>query len=109
MNWDSLRTKLVHVARHEAPNDRVPYAFEKRIMARLAHGPTAYALLKEDSGAIVRTLWWAAGACSAIALGISVWNFEPERTVADFSEDLEETILASVHDAESDVDWDQWQ
>jgi hypothetical protein len=36
MQLDSLKQKLIAAARQDAPSDRVPFAFEKRIMARLA-------------------------------------------------------------------------
>ena len=36
MNVAELQNKLVAAARLSAPDDRVPYAFEKRIMAQIA-------------------------------------------------------------------------
>jgi len=36
MNASDLQTKLIEAARKEPPQDQVPYAFEKRIMAHLA-------------------------------------------------------------------------
>ena len=36
MNLAELERKLIAAARANPPSDRVPYAFEKRIMARLA-------------------------------------------------------------------------
>ena len=39
MNLAELERKLIAAARANPPSDRVPYAFEKRIMARLAARP----------------------------------------------------------------------
>ena len=39
MNLAELEQKLVAAARANPPSDGVPYAFEKRIMARLATRP----------------------------------------------------------------------
>ena len=36
MNLDNLHNKLITAARATPADDRVPYAFEKRVMARLA-------------------------------------------------------------------------
>ena len=52
MNLAELERKLIAAARANPPSDRVPYAFEKRIMARLAAWPVA------DSWALwARALW----------------------------------------------------
>ena len=39
MNLFELKKKLLAAARRNPPSDRVPYAFEKRIMAHLAAQP----------------------------------------------------------------------
>ena len=55
MNLAELERKLIAAARANPPSDRVPYAFEKRIMARLAARPVA------DGWALwARALWRAA-------------------------------------------------
>ena len=36
MNLDELQKKLTAAARQQPPDDRVPYMFEKRIMALIA-------------------------------------------------------------------------
>src|SRR5262249_39605407 len=70
MNLESLRQKLLATARANPPEDRVPYAFEKRIMARLSHQPAL------DAAAVwALGLWRAAAPCVAIALLLSVWSF----------------------------------
>ena len=104
MNWELLHDKLVRAARQHPPGDHVPLAFEQRVMAGLV--PAAFPAVKDDWSAIARALWWAASACSAIALAISVWTYAPDGAGENFAEDLEETILASVDDAGLDLDFD---
>jgi anti-sigma-K factor RskA len=61
MNLAPLHDKLIAAAKRDAPGDRVPYAFEKRIMARIA------ALPVPDPWALWGgALWRAAGACVAV-------------------------------------------
>src|SRR5262245_13312978 len=107
MNWDSLRDKLVRAARQHPPGDHVPYAFEGRVMAILLPAGLRgdRSGIKDDWSAIARALWWAASACSAIALAVGVWTYAPEGSES-FAEDLEQTILASVDDAGLDLDFD---
>ena len=61
MNHTELHQKLIAVARANPPSDRVPYAFEKRIMARL-QAPAPF-----DLGALWSRLLWRATA-PALAL-----------------------------------------
>ena len=98
MNWDSLHDTLVRTARQHPPGDHVPYAFEKRVLAGLVSAKT------DDWSAIARALWWAAGACSAVALAMSVWTYAPGGAGENFADDLEQTILASVDNAVLDLE-----
>ena len=103
MNRQLLYEKLIRAARHYSPASQVPYAFEKRVMAHL--GPP----LRDEWTSIARALCWSAGACCAIALGISIWvfGFDAGRdSPGTFSSELEQTILASIDDFrfESDID-----
>jgi len=102
MNIVELQRKLIAVARANPPGDRVPYAFEKRVMACLA------ARRALDRGAFwVRALWRGAASCVAILLLLSVWSFFiPARngTGGDLSEDFEDTVFAAV-DQENDYSW----
>ena len=41
MNVIGLQEKLIAAARASAPDDRVPYAFEKRVMALIGAGAVA--------------------------------------------------------------------
>jgi hypothetical protein len=104
MNLAELERKLIATARNNPPSDRVPYAFEKRIMARLATRPVA------DEWALwARALWRAAVPCVAIMLLLGAWSFftPPTSTSAnDLSQELEQTLLAAVdQDQTTDSTW----
>lgn len=94
MNLTELQNKLLAAARRNPPDDQVPYAFEKRIMARLAAIPQPSEWL-----AWSRALWFGAAACVAVALLTSVL---PARIFDDdndsFSEGVEQSIMASADD-----------
>jgi hypothetical protein len=94
MNLTDLESKLLAAARRNTPDDQVPYAFEKRIMARLAAIPQPNEWL-----AWSRALWFGAAACVAVALLTSVL---PSRVIdnddSTFSEGVEQSILASADD-----------
>ena len=93
MNVIELREKLIAAARTSAPDDRVPYAFEKRVMALIRAGvPT------DDVALWVRGLWQAAVSCAAIALLCGTWAFfnPASNSSDDLSQNLETTLLASV-------------
>jgi hypothetical protein len=112
MNLELLRNKLLQTARRSAVSDDVPSGFESRVLARLSARPPgliAVAAWKEEWSAIARTLWWAAGACTGIAVAMSVWTHSPDRPGDNFADDLEETILASVDEEDLDLEFDSWQ
>jgi hypothetical protein len=96
MNLSELQTKLIGAARKQPPRDHVPYAFEKRIMARLA------AISPLNPWALWgRPLWRAALSCMAITALCGVWSLAstppPGRDSADsFAQDLEHTVFASL-------------
>lgn len=99
MKLETLRQKLLAAARANPPADRVPYAFEKRIMARLAQPPVL------DVAALwARGLWRAAAPCIAVALLLGAWSFVGEQNTAttvfgdntDFAQHFEQTMLAAV-------------
>lgn len=98
MNLADLQNKLIDAARKNPPGDQVPYAFEKRIMARLATVP-----LPDEWAQWIRSLWYGAAVCAVVAVGMSVWSFAPDdeqELAANFSRDIEQTILAA-DDADS--------
>lgn len=104
MNLEHLQRKLLAAARANPPGDRVPYAFEKRIMARLASVPAV------DTWALwSRALWRAAAPCVALALLLGVLSLVgPDNDSSgvaqagneDFSQHFEQTLLAVVNEAE---------
>lgn len=100
MNLSRLEKKLFAAARLNPPGDDVPYAFESRIMARLA------GLSKPDEWLWwSRALWRGAAVCASVALLCSAWSFLPlsGHNPPGGVVDLEEAVLASV--SEADVTW----
>ena len=102
MNLESLRQKLLAAARANPPRDHVPYAFEKRILARLKEKPAL------DLAALwARALWRAAAPCVAITLLLGAWSqisVDPAATglIAedqDLAQHFEQTMLAAVDDS----------
>ena len=104
MNVTQLERKLIAAARANPPSDRVPYAFEKRIMARLAARPVA-----DDWALWAGALWRAVAPCVAIMLLLGAWSlFAPHSSASttDLSQDLEKTLLAAVdQDQPADSAW----
>ena len=99
MNIEGLRQKLLAAARAERPDDRVPYAFEKRIMALIACRPVA------DSWAVwVAPLWRAAVSCVAVMVLFSALSIVTEdhssgvTTVGstELAQDFDQTLYAAV-------------
>ena len=99
MNLNLLHQKLIAAARRHAPSDHVPYAFEQRIMARLAASP-----LPDGLALWAQALWRAAIPCLAIVLLVGVSSFYLAPTAApvtisattELSQDFENTLLAVV-------------
>ena len=99
MNLAELQKKLISAAQRSPAEDGVPYNFEKRVMARLttSPGPDEWTLW-------TRALWYGAGACAAVTLCLGVWSFTDARDqecASSFFQDLEQTILVSLDDADS--------
>jgi hypothetical protein len=94
MNLAELQEKLIAADRRQPPDDRVPYAFEKRVMALIA------ARAGVDRWAVWASgLWRAAIPCAAVALVFAAVSlFTPAATDnnGDLSQDFENTLLASV-------------
>ena len=102
MKTEQLNHKLLAAARAHAPSDRVPYAFEKRIMAHIAALPVPDTLTLWAAA-----LWRSAGAVTAVALvfgAVSFFNAGETTTVANVNNNgseelaiqLESTLLAAV-------------
>ena len=109
MKLEELNKKLIAAARLNAPDDRVPYAFEKRIMALIADRPMP------DSLALwARALWRAAVPCvvTVVLLGAGL-SFVPRdetaggetvlnvATTNEVSPDFETVLLAAVDQNDS--------
>jgi len=94
MNLNDLRCKLIAAARAHPPSDAVPFRFERRITARIK------GLAIVDYWALwARALWRAAAPCIAITLFLAVWSLVTtpgKSTSTDFSQDLENTVLAAA-------------
>ena len=92
-NWQSLQKKLIAAAQANPPGDRVPYAFEKRVMALVANRTVT-----EPLALWVRGLWRAAVSCMAVALLLGAWAFfnSTANKADDLSHNFENTLLASV-------------
>jgi hypothetical protein len=97
MKLVELQQKLLAAARRNPPSDRVPFAFETRVMARLISQP-----LLDVWALWARALWRAAAPCVAIMLVLGAWSlFTPASPPANnnLSQDLENTLntlLATV-------------
>ncbi len=99
MNLDQLERKLLSAARRTPPDERVPYAFEQRIMARLTGRGAADSWSDWAAG-----LWRAAVPCLAVTAILGVWAIGPGGlTGSDLSPDSDiETALYSVVDDSSE-------
>lgn len=94
MNLDELERKLMAAARSATPNERVPWAFEKRVMALLAGRPGA-----DDRALRVRAWEWAAVACLGVAVLLNAWTcltLPGGAPADDLSRALEQTLLAAA-------------
>jgi len=93
-----LRQKLLAAARSERPDDRVPFAFEKRIMALILGRPAP------DHWAMwVAPLWRAAVSCVAVMLLFSAVSFYAARQAGNtgagssaLAQDFDQTMYAAV-------------
>ena len=96
MKLPELHSKIIAAARALPPSDRVPYAFEKRIMARLAGLP------KPDGWSLWGyALWRAAAPCVAVMLLLGAWTFYADDrggATRPLAHDLEDMVLAGADD-----------
>ncbi len=91
MNWTALENKMMAAARRTPPDDRVPYAFEKRIMARLAGRMPSDAL-----GEWAAALWRTAVPCLLLAAALgawSLWQADAYSTSREFTGEFETAVL----------------
>jgi len=100
MNPTELQKKLLAAARCQTPDDRVPYAFEQRIMARIA----ARAAETTQIVAWGHSLWRAAVSCLVVVLLLGAWTLlmpAGSPGTDDLSQDFQNTLLASVDQADT--------
>jgi hypothetical protein len=98
MNIEGLRKRLLAAAQTQAPSDQAPYAFEKRVMARLATAPIADIWTVWN-----RILWRAAAPCVALTLVISTCSYlSPGNGTSAYTlaDDLETTVYAPLESME---------
>ena len=98
MNLADLQKKLIAAARANPPGDGVPYAFEKRILARLAGKVAFNPWLVWERG-----LLRAAAFCVLLTLCMgSVSWFTRTHTADSLSVDVEQTLFAAVDGTATD-------
>jgi hypothetical protein len=94
MKQTELEKKLISAARLHQPSDRVPYAFEKRVMAIIRSRPVS------DIGVFwARALLRSAGACLALVVLIGTVSFfapQTKSSTGDLSQEFEQTMLAAL-------------
>jgi hypothetical protein len=102
MNLNELHDRLMAVAKKNPPGDHVPYAFEKRIMSRLASvaAPNPWALWGGP-------LWRAAVSCVAITVLCGLWSFALNRQ-SDSPESFSQAFEAAVFDPPNQHAEDAW-
>jgi hypothetical protein len=107
MNLDHLQNKLLAAAKANPPADRVPLAFEKRVLAHLTAKPAV-----DLTTLWSRALWRATVPCLALMLlltGLALFPTETTNsnivtavtttTTEDLSSVFEQTLLASADQA----------
>jgi hypothetical protein len=111
MNVPELERKLIGAARQNPPSQRVPFAFEKRVLAQIRSvpGPDGWALWGH-------ALWRAAASCLAVVLLLGTWSMLTTNANApaagttnsteNFSQAFENTILAAANQEQlADSTW----
>ena len=92
MNENEKLKQFVRIARSIPSEERVPLAFEKRIMSRLAQ------LRPIDAIEVWGRIFWRVAACGlGVALLAAAWTAfhrEPTPRTQDLANDLDKTILA---------------
>src|SRR5258708_26553282 len=95
MDLTELQRKLLATARRDTPSNRVPYAFEKRVMANLTACPAL-----DHTSVWAKALWRGLAPCAGVMLLLGAWSFfagSPNTPLTDFSQDLENTVFAAVY------------
>lgn len=107
MDLLELQRKLMAAARENPPGDAVPWAFEKRVMARLGTR-----VVPDVCSLWSKALWQAAAPCTAIMLLLGAWSWlgpsvpAAPPTSNDWSQDFDNTVLAAAEPEQSaDSTW----
>lgn len=101
MKLDELQKKLLAAAKANPPADRVPLAFEQRVLANLQAGTAT-----DLSTLWARALWRAVIPCVALTVVLAVFSFVPPSnpdtdnlanvsSEEDLSQAFEQALLAS--------------
>ena len=110
MKIEDILERLLTQTREIPANDRVPYAFEKRIMAHIKEAPAA---LADVWSAWAQSLWKAVVPCLAVLVMVTVWMKAPTDgtgatapVMANFEaptdEDLESIVMLAIDPNELD-------
>ena len=103
MKAKEFQQQLVEAARKLPDNDRVPYAFEKRIMARLKSAPQPDAL-----SIWARGLWQASVPCLTLMIAVSTWSIMNASDISSEDPlvvDLELTMLQPFEELSVEELW----
>jgi hypothetical protein len=104
MNLVELQRKLIAAARATPPDDRVPYAFEKRIMARLYEKTVV-----DPWGLWGRAFSRAAIFCVLFMLLVSAGSFLlPAGNSEPLSQDFEQVLYSAMDNSNNPVDPQAW-
>ncbi len=105
MNTDSLYRTLIRAGRADPPSDKVPYAFEKRVMAAI-HGISKPDPMK----GWVMGLWRAAVSCVGVAavvciLAVRLPAADEDAAARIVPQESEEVSVVFVEDFDSAELW----
>ena len=90
---DKILDEMLAKTREMPADDRVPYAFEKRIMAHIKEAPAAVANLWELWG---HSLWRALVPCLAVMILVAVWMNAPGETTVTTSPKADAPTVANI-------------
>jgi anti-sigma-K factor RskA len=90
---DTILDEMLAKTREMPADDRVPYAFEKRIMAHIKEAPEASANLWELWG---HSLWRAVVPCLAVMALVAVWMKAPGETTGTTGPNTGAPTVATV-------------
>ena len=74
---ESILERLLAESQEIPGDDRVPYAFEKRIMAHIKEAPPATSSVADAWLAWSQSLWKAVVPCLAVLVMVAVWMKAP--------------------------------